>query len=69
MLAFIILYQNVTFKNIFHLWNDILFSADLIKAVQTNPPNQQLILKCVNWKWNVLWNQVLLSSFLGILLF
>ncbi len=42
----IILYQNVTFKNIFHLWNDIVFSADLIKAAQTNPPNQQLILKC-----------------------
>lgn len=44
MFAFVILYQKVTFKKIFHLWNDILFSADLIKATpaQTNPPNQQL---------------------------
>lgn len=44
MLAFIILYQNVTFKNIFHLWNDILFSADLIKVTQAqaHPPNQPL---------------------------
>ncbi len=47
MIAFVILYQNVTFKNIFHLWNDILFSADLNKATQaqTHPPNQPLHMK------------------------
>lgn len=28
MLAFVILYQNVTFKNIFHLWNDWLKQGD-----------------------------------------
>ncbi len=50
----IILYPNVTFKNIFHLWNDIVFSADLIKAAQdqstqstAHPEMCQLKMKCV----------------------
>lgn len=71
MLAVIILYWNVTFKNVLQLWNDILFSADFTKTThaQEKTLNQRLHSEIRHGIKVVLWKQVhVLSSILGIIL-